>query len=323
MKFINGDVQWGIVGCGDVCEVKSGPAFSKVDRSKLVAVMRRDEAKARDFAMRHGVRKYYSDAQTLIDDPEVNAIYIATPPAQHEAYAIDAMKAGKPVYIEKPVSLDASSCQRLIDASVKYRVPVSVAHYRRGLLLFKKVKSILAEGTIGPIRLILIHTLQNKKNADVWRVDPTLSGGGHFHDLSPHQLDLMYWFFGKPKSVKGFSLNQSGAYQAPDLTTLDVEFEDSALLRGTWSFNVHDSAEADTCEIIGESGMLKFSFFKGTLLELRTPKGTHLLEFANPVNIQHPMINSVVKYFRGTGENPCSLEDALVTMKMIDSTVGK
>ena len=143
MKFIKGEIRWGIIGCGDVCEVKSGPAFSKVANSKLVAVMRRDKDKAKDFAQRHNVPKYYSDAQQLIDDPDINAIYIATPPAQHQEYALAAMKAGKPAYIEKPLTINAASCQRMIDASQHYQIPVTGAYYRRALPLFIKVKSLL------------------------------------------------------------------------------------------------------------------------------------------------------------------------------------
>ena len=135
---ITGNVRWGIVGCGDVCEVKSGPAFNKIGHSTLVAVMRRDGEKAKDFARRHKVPKYYDDAQNLIHDPDVNAVYIATPPASHEELAIAAMQAGKPVYIEKPIAVSAASCERILDASRRLNVRASVAHYRRGLPIFKK-----------------------------------------------------------------------------------------------------------------------------------------------------------------------------------------
>src|SRR5690349_1023523 len=193
MKTINDTVAWGIIGCGDVCEVKSGPAFNKVPNSRLVAVMRRDLAKAQDFAQRHNVPTAYNDASTIINDKAVNAIYIATPPASHEQYMIEAVRAGKPVYVEKPVTLNAASCQRMNEESNRTGVPVSVAHYRRGLPIFKKVKSLIHEEAIGNVRLIRLTVLQTKsskiitKTDDNWRVNPTLSGGGLFHDLSPHQ----------------------------------------------------------------------------------------------------------------------------------------
>src|SRR6187551_1308715 len=99
-------INWGIIGCGDVSEVKSGPAFNKVNNSSLVAVMRRDGAKAKDYAHRHQVPKWYDDASLLINDPDVNAIYIATPPSSHEEYTIAAIDAGKPVYVEKPMTMN-------------------------------------------------------------------------------------------------------------------------------------------------------------------------------------------------------------------------
>src|SRR4028118_950403 len=109
--------KWGIIGCGDVTEVKSGPAFNKVSNSRLVAVMRRDAAKAKDYAQRHQVAKWYSDPQQLINDPEVNAVYVATPPLSHEEYTVAALQAGKPVYVEKPMSVNMGAAERMLKAS--------------------------------------------------------------------------------------------------------------------------------------------------------------------------------------------------------------
>src|SRR5205085_8185937 len=100
-------INWGIIGCGDVTEVKSGPAFNKVKNSSLVAVMRRNAVKAKDYAQRHNVPKWYTDANDLIADPKINAIYIATPPSSHEKYTLAVLDAGKPVYVEKPMSIDS------------------------------------------------------------------------------------------------------------------------------------------------------------------------------------------------------------------------
>lgn len=324
MKSVSGVINWGIIGCGDVCEVKSGPAFNKVSNSRLVSVMRRDRSKAEDYARRHQVPRFYTDAQELIHDREVNAIYIATPPSLHEAYTIEAVKAGKPVYVEKPVTLSAGSCERMIRVSQEHNIPVSVAHYRRGLPLFKKVRSLVREGAIGKVRLISLRTLQPAENSiitqtyDNWRVKPEFSGGGLFHDLSPHQLDILYWIFGAPEKVYGHSLNQAKRYDAPDMTMLEAVFDHSIYASGLWAFNVAASAADEYCEIIGDKGKLRFSFFRKSTLEIITDAGTDILEPNYPVNIQQPMIESVVKFFRGEGENPCSLEEALITMRMMD-----
>lgn len=324
MKNIDGKVCWGIIGCGDVCEVKSGPAFSKVSNSGLVAVMRRDKAKAEDFARRHQVPKFYDDASQLINDSEVNAIYIATPPSSHEMYLEMAAKVGKPVYVEKPVTLDSASCQRMIELASRYNIRVSVAHYRRRLPLFQKVKELLMEDAIGDAHLIRLTTLQPKvskiitQTNDNWRVNPEISGGGLFHDLSPHQLDIAYWLFGVPMHVHGTSINQTKVYDAPDVVSLEAIYDNHVMLQGLWSFNIGESATKDECEIVGSKGLLRFSFFRKSSLEIVTDSGRTVLEPEYPVNIQQPMIDSVVKFFKGQGENPCSLEDAQVVMKMMD-----
>ncbi|HET9486869.1 MAG TPA: Gfo/Idh/MocA family oxidoreductase [Chryseosolibacter sp.] len=320
------EIRWGILGCGDVCEVKSGPAFNKVNHSSLVAVMRRDGEKAKDFASRHGVSKYYDDADDLIADSAINAVYVATPPSYHEDYAIRAMTAGKPVYIEKPVALNSASCERILSASKRLGVKASVAHYRRGLPVFKKIKILLDSGTIGKPSLIIAHTLQapspKMQTEDYWRTSPEISGGGLFFDLSPHQLDIFYWLFGKPIKVRGSSINQRRRYQAPDLTTVDALFEQGVYLHGVWAFNVNAASEEEICEIIGDLGKITFSFFRKSDIVITTDKGTEIITLDYPENIQQPMIDEVVKFFRGEGPNPCSLEDALVTMRIMDSTVS-
>jgi len=324
MKNISETVNWGIIGCGDVCEVKSGPAFGKVANSRLVAVMRRNLDKAKDFAQRHGAPKYFSEAAELINDKEVNAIYIATPPSSHESYLEMALKAGKPVYVEKPVTVNSASVERMMEMEKNHDDKVSVAHYRRGLPLFNKIKQLVNDGAIGKVKLILLRTLQPtvskiiSQTGDNWRINPEISGGGLFHDLSPHQLDIMYWIFGAPQQTYVQSANQGKLYNAPDLTMVQLGFANDIYFNGIWNFNVAESATSDSCEIIGDKGTIRFSFFRVSTIELVTGTGTEIFELEYPVNIQQPHINNVVRFFRGEGSNPCSLEEALVTMKVMD-----
>jgi predicted dehydrogenase len=327
MKSINGTVNWGIIGCGDVCEVKSGPAFNKVANSRLIAVMRRNIDKAKDFAQRHGVPKYYGDAAELINDAEVNAIYIATPPSSHEAYLEMALKAGKPVYVEKPVTVNFTSVERMMAMEKQFGYKVSVAHYRRGLPLFNKIKQLINDGVIGKVKLILLRTLQPvasriiTQTDDNWRINPDISGGGLFHDLSPHQLDIMYWVFGTPQQVDVQVANQGKLYNAPDLTMVQIAFANDIYFNGIWNFNIAESASADSCEVIGDKGSIRFSFFRISKIELTRDSGTETFELEYPINIQQPHINNVVRFFRGEDVNPCTLEDALATMRIMDKAV--
>jgi predicted dehydrogenase len=327
MKHITGRVNWGIIGCGDVCEIKSGPAFNKVPNSKLVAVMRRNRDKAKDYAQRHGVSKHYADAAELVNDEEVNAVYIATPPSSHEGYVEMSLKAGKPVYVEKPVAMTGASVERMMALEKKYSGKVSVAHYRRSLPLFTKIKLLIREGAIGKVKLILLKTLQPPANKiitqteDNWRINPEISGGGLFHDLSPHQLDIIYWIFGVPLQVYVKAVNQGKQYNVPDLTMVQLAFATEIYFNGVWNFNVAETATEDSCEIIGDKGRIRFSFFRESTIEMDTGAGTQTMKLEYPVHIQQPHINNVVRFFRGEGANPCTLEDALVTMQVMDKAV--
>lgn len=188
-------INWGIIGCGDVTEVKSGPAFNKVNNSALVAVMRRDAAKAKDYAARHDVPKWYDDAAALINDPDVNAIYVATPPSSHYEYALAAIHAGKPVYVEKPMSTDAATAIAMAAAAKANSIKLTVAHYRRQIPYFKKIKQLLEEKIIGEPLFARMEFYTKPLTAGelnipkiAWRVNPATAGGGLFHDLAPHQL---------------------------------------------------------------------------------------------------------------------------------------
>ena len=323
-------IQWGIIGCGDVTEVKSGPAFNKVPDSTLVAVMRRDAEKARDYAMRHQVPKWYADADSLIHDPDVNAIYVATPPSTHEQYTLAALNAGKPVYVEKPMALNAVSAQKMAETAKKKNVPLVVAHYRREQPMFKKIKQLLADETIG--RLLFAKLEFYKKALDktelkvlknAWRVDNTISGGGLFHDLAPHQLDLMYYFLGEADTINGIALNQQQQYNADDIVTGNIVFKNGVVFNGLWCFNVDENEEKDSCEIVGSKGKIQFSVFgESKILMVVEGKKENILFEALP-HVQQPMIEKVVDYFLGRGPNPCPGEDGVRVMEMMDSMVGR
>lgn len=316
-------VRWGIIGCGDVTEKKSGPAFNKVKDSRLLAVMRRDTAKAADYAHRHQVPHWYSKVEDLLDNPALNAIYIATPPSSHFDYALKALAAGKDVYIEKPVTLNAHEARLLLDVVRKTNGKLVVAHYRRQLPLFLKVKELLDTGRIGTIRTVQLRLWQSRspdlvtKGAADWRTDPTISGGGYFFDLAPHQLDLMLYFFGLPISFEGFSQIQDAASAVADQTTGTILFEHQVVFNGSWCFNVRQEDQVDHCEIIGSRGKITFSIF-GNSVAVQSDDEENEFVFEHPEHIQYPMIASTVAFFEGNGPNPASMEEAVTLMEIID-----
>lgn len=321
MKTIN----WGIIGCGDVTEVKSGPAFNKVKNSKLIAVMRRDAAKAKDYAQRHHVPKWYNDAAQLINNPEVNAIYVATPPLSHEEYTLAALQAGKPVYVEKPMAVNKAAAERMLKAAAENNIKLCVAHYRREQPMFKKIKELLQTKAIGDVRFVNLQFLKSAVTAaeleqpkTKWRVDPAIAGGGLFHDLAPHQLDLMLNYFGKIKTASGIALNQGELYAADDIVSGNILFENGVIFHGLWCFTVGAGEEKDLCEVIGTEGKISFSVFGDYTITVTRNGKTETIQFDKLEHVQQPMINKVVEYFLDESSNPCSAADGVEVMKIID-----
>lgn len=316
-------ICWGIIGCGNVTEVKSGPAFNKVEHSSLMAVSRRDLDKLADYVKRHHIPLSFTNALDLIQSEKINAIYIATPPDVREAYAIEAMQLGKPVYLEKPMALNLAACKRLKAASEKLGIKLSVAHYRRNLPLFMEVKNILEQGDIGAIKEVQITMLKKTdkaaKDPSNWRVDPSIAGGGYFYDLAPHQIDLVFYFFGKPKSFSGTSTNKAGLYKAEDFVQGTIELENGIVCKGLWDFSINGE-EKDEFLIIGEKGTIRFPVF-GLFIEVESNGQVKTIPFEAPKHNQQNHIQAVVNYFLDKGENPCSAEDAILSMEVMESFV--
>ncbi|MEK3719789.1 Gfo/Idh/MocA family protein [Paenibacillus sp. FSL H8-0034] len=308
-------IRWGIIGCGDVTEVKSGPGFQKAAHSELVAVMRRDAALAEDYARRHNVPKWYIDAEQLIEDPQVDAVYIATPPAFHKEYAIKAMKAGKPVYVEKPMAMNVAECEEMLEASRQADVPLFVAYYRRQLPRFLKVKELLESGIIGEVRLVTtIHLGQFKKSS--WRVQPEISGGGLFVDVASHTLDLLDYLLGPIASIQGFAGNQGHHYEAEDIVTGAYQFESGVYGTGNWCFTSYE--DMDKNEIVGTKGKITFSTFQNNPIVVATSEGEEPYMIEHPHHIQQPLIQTVVDALRGQGACSSTGISAIRTSKVME-----
>ena len=254
------EVRWGIIGCGEVTEKKSGPAFNEVEGSHVEAVFSRNETKARSYAERHHVRKWYTDPQELILDPDINAIYVATPPAAHTTFAIMSMRAGKPCYVEKPLAASYEDCIRINHISEQTGVRCYVAYYRRYLPYFKKVKTLINSGVLGKIMTVQVRLIAPPKPQDAqtgslpWRLQSSISGGGYFYDLAPHQIDLLQDYFGIITKAHGYKANRGGLYAVEDTVNAVMEFESGLTASGAWCFCAHESGRDDRIEVFGSRG---------------------------------------------------------------------
>lgn len=318
-------IRWGIIGVGNVTEVKSGPGFRKARNSSLVAVMRRNGALAEDYARRQGVPKWYDDAQKLIDDPDVDAVYIATPPDSHASYTKMVAAAGKPVYVEKPMARNVAECEAMIEACRAANVPLFVAYYRRAMPRLLKIKELLDAGAVGEVRSVQVtmhRRLHLPSNEPLpWRVIPEISGGGHFVDVGSHMLDFLDYVLGPIREARGFAVNQAGAYPAEDHVTASFAFESGVVGVGDWCFSAFQNV--DRTEIIGTQGKIVYSTFDETLLELVTSAGTESFPIPYPEHVQQPLIQTIVDQLNGEGICPSTGDSAIRTTRVMDQLLAE
>jgi len=320
------EIRWGIIGCGKVCEVKSGPAFSRIPGSSLHAVMRRDAAKAADYAARHKVPKFCSDADQLIDDPEVDIVYVATPPGTHADYALRVCAAGKPAYVEKPMARNATECEAMFSAFRRAGLPLFVAYYRRALPRFLQVREWLAAGAIGELTHINYrYTSPCQKAAEPaaipWRMEAEQSGGGLFLDLGSHTLDIFDFLFGPLGQVNGDAANLAKRGAVEDVVTMQFRVPGGAL--GTASWNFAGPCREDIIEISGAGGRITLTCFGNEPVRLENSDGVQNAERPNPPHIQQPLIQTIVSELNQQGKCPSTGASALRTARVMDTVLDR
>lgn len=325
MKKSSNTIRWGILGCGDVTEVKSGPPYQNTEGFELVAVMRRDAEKAADYATRHGVAKHYSNADDLILDDQVDAVYIATPPDSHKKYALKVADAGKPCCIEKPLAPSYADSLEISEAFEKKSIPLFVAYYRRSLPRFEKVKEWLDTHEIGKVRHIGWMLAKAPSEVDLsgeynWRTDAKVAPGGYFDDLASHGLDLFVYFLGDISQADGIALNQQGLYTAKDSITGCWSHGNEITGEATWNFAC-DRTE-DLVEIYGSEGKITFSVFGEDDIVLDNRKGVQKQFIEHPNHVQQFHVENLKEHLLGKKEHPSTGKTALHTSWVMDSILG-
>ncbi|QIK71736.1 Gfo/Idh/MocA family oxidoreductase [Propioniciclava coleopterorum] len=315
-------VRWGIIGVGDVTEAKSGPGFQRAAGSELVAVMRRSPGMAQDYAARHGVPRWYSDADALIHDPEVDAVYVATPPDSHADYAIRVARAGKPVYVEKPMARTAAECRAMIDASASAHAPLFVAYYRRAMPRFVQAAEV-AHADLGELRTVTVR-LRRPAAQDAalpWRLDPAVAGGGLFVDLASHTLDWLDHALGPLGDVHGVATHPlAGPGSAETSVAASFRIGD---ITGTGSWDFASDGVEDLIEIGGTAGTLRLSSFGTEPLQLTRGATTTTIEAPYPDVVQQPLIQQIVDHLTGRGSTPVSTgATALRTATVVDTVLA-
>ncbi len=312
-------IRWGILGCGDVTEVKSGPGFQNAAGSALVAVMRRDREKAEDYARRHGVPRFYDRADALIHDPEVDAVYIATPPSSHCELALLVAEAGKPCLVEKPMARNFRECQLMVETFKTRQLPLFVAYYRRAMPRFLKVRELVQQGAIG--QLTSVHIVQydpmvTVEESEAWRFDPDIAGAGLFLDLAAHGLDLLDFFAGPIKSASGRAVNTGHRYRAEDVTAACFEFASGMVGTGIWNF--HADHSEDQIVLTGSEGELRTPVFTDGDVLLRRDGRVESWPFRRPDHVHQGLIQTVVDQLREHGTCESTGESGARTSWVMD-----
>ena len=315
------EIRWGMIGCGDVTEVKSGPGFNKAGHSRLVAVMRRNGELAADYARRHGMPRWHDDADAIIRATDIDAVYIATLTDTHCEYTLRCAAAGKPVYVEKPMAMTPAQCAAMVDACRAAGVPLWVGYYRRSLPRFLKVRDLVESGAIGSVRMVMSRVLQrlpaqSPGAAVPWRVDPALSGGGFFFEGACHTLDFLDFLFGPVETVRAFAANQARAYQPEDLVVASLRFASGVYGSGAWCYAADTDEEHN--EIVGERGRITFSTSRP--VPIRLHRGDSVEDFAvgDPPHVHQPMIEAIVAELNGGSPAPSTGVTASRTAWVMD-----
>ncbi|WP_105167600.1 Gfo/Idh/MocA family protein [Pseudoalteromonas sp. T1lg23B] len=317
--------RWGVIGCGSVTEVKSLPAYQQVEGFDVFSVMRRDHQLAIDYAQRHNVPHVHKDADELINDQSIDAIYIATPPDSHLYYALKVAQAGKICCIEKPLSPSYQESLEICQAFKERDLPLYTAYYRRSLPLFNKVKAYIDQGAIGEVRHVSWNYCRPTYDIDLtgeynWRTDKDIAPGGYFDDLASHGLDIFGYLLGDYKEAKGVGSNQQALYSALDSVSACWVHKNGVTGSGMWNFG--SATRQDNVVIFGSKGEIHFSIFQDPEVTLITQNGIEKTVHEYPKHIQIHHVENIKSDLLGERQHPSTGLTALHTSWVMDKILN-
>jgi predicted dehydrogenase len=269
------------------------------------------------------VPHWYDDADALIRDPEVDAVYVATPPETHSHFALAVAAAGKPAYVEKPMARHAPECDRMLAAFAQHGQKLFVAYYRRCLPRFVLVQELLAASVLGRVTGGRYHwaTPAHRENGGAWRLDAAKAGGGLFLDIGSHVLDLLDFLLGPLTDVAGAAANLASSHLVEDTVAMSFRTGNGAL--GTAHWNFASAVRDDLLELRGPEGCLSFSVFGSEPVRLETAAGVQLFDRPPPPHVQQPLIQAVVDDLLGRATCPSTGESARRTSQVMDRVLAE
>lgn len=304
-KSMGRPLRWGIIGCGEVCEVKSGPAFYKCQNSTLSAVMRRSEEKVQDYARRHNVPKFYTNIDDIIQDSEVDCLYVATPPGGNRVeIASKIAKAGKPCYMEKPLGRDHQESMEIVNIFKEAGIPIYVAFYRRYMPKFVSVKEeVFDRNLIGDISgvSVTLNWPRHLEDKQHWHYKKEVSGGGLLLDVGCHMLDIVDHMVGPILDCQGIAIQSikdqgfvDGGVEDNVRGFWKHKLEDGSIIGGSCSFNFCAGGESqDEIKIIGTKGTVAFSCFDAKPATVVLENETKILDAPHPDHVHQPLVQRI------------------------------
>ncbi len=330
-------VKWGVIGAGGIADRRTIPeGIVGSPMAELVAVQDIDPARIQAVADKYGVVKYETEYD-LLNDPNVEAVYIATPNHLHHGQVLAAAAAGKHVLCEKPLALTLPDCEEMVEACRDAGVKLGINFMMRFHACHVKIKELVDAGDLGtPVMGRAELTCWYPPIPGAFRQDPALGGGGAFADMGNHCVDLLEMFFGPTRAVSCFTGNLVQDYPAEDTAVALLEFESGAKGVVDALFNVPDAASRQALEVYGSKGsVVSFGTIGqesgGSLTaviergekgydaqQAREAAGAETIE-PEPVNIYAAHVTAFCEAIGNDTDPPISGEDGIWSHKVIEA----
>ena len=321
-----GPVRWGLIGCGDIAARRVAAALRDTPHSSLVAVARRQAARAEAFAREHGARRAHADWRDLVRDDEVDAVYVATPVRVHAEQTVAAAEAGKHVLCEKPMALTAAECERMIAAADRNGVRLGVAYYRHHYPVVARLRELLASGEIGQPILCRVDVFEPFDAAPgaarAWLLDKEEAGGGPMMDFGCHRIEVLLDLFGPVRDVQGFPANvRYRDREVEDTCVAHLRFQNGteAVLAVTHAV----SERRDTLDVYGTAGSVHVPVLNDGSIQLVTTGGSREERLPPHVNLHQPLVEDFVGAVRGRRDPTVSGAIGLEVSRVLDAIYGR
>ena len=250
-------MKFGIIGASGIADRRTIPGMLKSDKVEVVAVQSRSEETAKRIAEKYGIPKYYTDEDKLINDKDVEAVYIGTPVFLHYPQIKKCAHAGKHVLSEKPLGLNVEDTKRIVEYCSKKNVTLQVGFMMRYHGYHIKAHEMIKNGELGqPVMGRAQLTTWYPPLDGAWRQDPAKGGGGALMDMAIHSVDILRYMFGEVVEVASFNDNITHGYPVEDSGIVMLRFENGAYGICDAFFNIPDEAAKGVLELYGTKGSL-------------------------------------------------------------------